>query len=51
VPMELIPFSVHIAGVALTAFGLALIAHDGAVAILAMIFTTTAAVVMIHTLL
>jgi hypothetical protein len=33
--MEFIPFSATFAGVAITAFGLALIAHDGAIAIVA----------------
>jgi hypothetical protein len=36
--MELVPFSANGAGAALTAFGLALIAHDGLVALIAMAF-------------
>jgi hypothetical protein len=36
--MELVPLSANGAGAALTAFGLALIAHDGLVALLAMAF-------------
>jgi len=38
-PMELIPFSATGAGIALVAFGLALIANDGLVALLALGFT------------
>lgn len=38
-PMELIPFTATGAGAAMSAFGLALIAHDGALAILAMVFS------------
>lgn len=37
--MEFVPFSSSIAGVALAAFGLALIAHDGALALLAFVAT------------
>jgi hypothetical protein len=37
--MELIPFSATIAGAVLTAFGLALIAHDGALAVTAFVLT------------
>ena len=33
--MELVPFSAHVAGLALTAFGLALIARDGLLALIA----------------
>ena len=40
--MEFVPFSATIAGAALTAFGLALIAHDGLLAILAFSFTALA---------
>ncbi|WP_193165519.1 exopolysaccharide biosynthesis protein [Microbulbifer hainanensis] len=40
--MEFVPFSATIAGVALTAFGLALIAHDGLLAIMAFSFTALA---------
>ncbi len=35
--MEFIPFSANIAGVAITAFGVALIAHDGVIAIVAIV--------------
>jgi len=38
-PMEVIPFSANIAGAALTAFGLSLIAQDGLVALIAVAFT------------
>lgn len=37
--MEFIPFSVNLAGVALTSFGLALIARDGLLALIAYVFT------------
>lgn len=37
--MEVVPFSANFAGLALTAFGLALIVHDGLVALLAFGFT------------
>ncbi|SHG07283.1 Uncharacterized conserved protein [Microbulbifer donghaiensis] len=37
--MELVPFSATIAGMALTAFGLALVAHDGLLAVIAFAVT------------
>ena len=37
--MEFIPFSVTLAGAALSTFGLALIAHDGLVALCALLLT------------
>jgi hypothetical protein len=37
--MELIPFSANLAGIALFAFGLSLIAHDGLLALVALILT------------
>lgn len=40
-PMELIPFSANLAGAALTAFGLALIAHDGLLALIALAITSS----------
>jgi hypothetical protein len=40
--LELVPFSAHIAGLALTGFGLALIAHDGLVGLLALSLTAGA---------
>lgn len=38
-PMEIVPFTANGAGLALTAFGLALIANDGLIALLALVFT------------
>ena len=38
-PMEVVPFSANIAGAALTAFGLSLIAQDGLLTLLALAFT------------
>lgn len=38
-PMEFVPFTANGAGIALTAFGLALIAKDGLVALVAFLFT------------
>lgn len=47
--MEAIPFSAGGAGAALTAFGLALIAHDGLTALFALIFTvTTGGLILYH---
>lgn len=40
--MELVPFLIHGAGLALTAFGLALIAHDGLFALVAFVVTSFA---------
>lgn len=42
-PMEFVPFTANGAGIALTAFGLALIGRDGFLALLA--FTVTAATI------
>jgi hypothetical protein len=39
--LEVVPFSTHIAGIALTGFGLSLIAHDGLVGILALSLTAS----------
>lgn len=39
-PMELVPFSANLAGLALAAFGLALITRDGLLAIVALLATT-----------
>ena len=39
-PLEIVPFLSSLAGVALTAFGLALISHDGLVELFAIAFTT-----------
>lgn len=40
-PTELVPFSANAAGFALTAYGLALMAQDGLVALIASVFTLT----------
>ncbi len=40
--LEIVPFSAHIAGLALTAFGLALIAHDGLLGLIALAITAGA---------
>jgi hypothetical protein len=37
--MEFIPFSANLAGIALTAFGLSLIAHDGYLTVFALLIT------------
>lgn len=39
--MEVVPMSANLAGAAITAFGLALLAHDGLIAILAIAFSAT----------
>lgn len=49
--MELVPFSANGAGAALTAFGLALIAHDGLVALIAMAFAALTGGIVIFALL
>jgi hypothetical protein len=46
-PMELVPFAATSAGAALTVFALSLIAHDGLVALLALILTSTTAVLVL----
>lgn len=38
-PLEILPFAASTAGAALSAFGLSLIAHDGLLAIIALLFT------------
>ena len=43
--MEVVPFSANLAGIALTAFGLAVIAHDGLLALVA--FTATVAGIVV----
>jgi hypothetical protein len=45
--LELIPFSSSAAGVALSAFGLALVSHDGALALLAYLVTGVTAWLLI----
>jgi hypothetical protein len=49
--MEFVPFSASTAGVALTAFGLSLIAHDGLLALLAFLATATTFGLIVHKLL
>ncbi|WP_111412253.1 exopolysaccharide biosynthesis protein [Billgrantia lactosivorans] len=50
-PMELIPLTVNIAGVALTFFGLAIMARDGLLSILAFLITGTSLFVILYNLL
>lgn len=50
-PMELVPFAASIAGGALTALGLSLIAHDGLLSLIALIFTAAAAAVIVQAVL
>ena len=49
--MELVPFSAHAAGIALTAFGLALIASDGLLALIAFAVTGGTVVLIVYSLL
>ena len=49
--MELVPFSANLAGIALTAFGLAVIAHDGLLALVAFAATIAGVVVIASQLL
>ncbi len=49
--MELVPFSANGAGAALTAFGLSLIARDGLLAIIALVFTASTAGLVIYVLM
>jgi hypothetical protein len=49
--MEVIPFSANLAGIALTAFGLAVIAHDGLLALVAFAATAAGVVVIASQLL
>lgn len=50
-PMELVPFSANAAGIALTALGLALIANDGLVAVVAFLISSVTIGVVIYYLL
>lgn len=50
-PMEFVPFTANGAGIALTAFGLALIARDGLVALLALAFTAATLGAVVYGLL
>jgi hypothetical protein len=47
-PMELVPFAATIAGAALTAFALSLIADDGLLMLIALGFTAGVAVVLVR---
>ena len=49
--MEVVPFSANLAGIALTAFGLAVIAHDGLLALAAFAATAAGLVVIVSQLL
>lgn len=49
--MEIVPFSANLAGAALTAFGLALIARDGLLALLALGFTLATVGLVLYNLL
>lgn len=49
--MEVVPFSANLAGIALTAFGLAVIAHDGLLALVAFAATAAGVVVVASQLL
>jgi hypothetical protein len=49
--MEMVPLSANVAGAAITAFGLALIAHDGLLALLAFAFTATTIGLIVYNLL
>ena len=49
--MEVVPFSANVAGVAICAYGLALIARDGAIAMFAMVFSVGAFVLIARGLL
>jgi len=48
--MEVIPFSANLAGIVITAFGLALLARDGAVALVAMTVAAGTAVLIVYQL-
>ncbi len=50
-PMEFVPFTANGAGIALTAFGLALIARDGLMALLALAFTAATLGAVVYGLL
>lgn len=49
--MEVVPFSANLAGIALTAFGLAVIAHDGLLALVAFAATAAGVAVLVSQLL
>jgi hypothetical protein len=49
--MDFVPFTANVAGLALTAFGLSIIAHDGLLAIGAFVFTMLAVGLLLYRLL
>lgn len=49
--MEVVPFSANVAGIAITAYGLALIAADGAIALFAIAFTAGTFFLIVRNLL
>lgn len=48
--MEVVPFSANVAGIAITAYGLALIARDGVIAIFAILFSAGAFTLIVRNL-
>jgi hypothetical protein len=50
-PMELVPFSANAGGLALAALGLALLASDGLLAVVAYLISTAAIAVVLYFLL
>lgn len=50
-PLEIVPFAATTAGLALTAFGLAVIAHDGLVALVALVLTVGVAGLVVYSFL
>lgn len=50
-PMELVPFTANGAGLALTAFGLALIAHDGLLALFSFVLTAATIGLVVYNLI
>ncbi len=49
--MEVVPLTANVAGAALSAFGLSLIAHDGLLALLAFVFTAVTLGLLVYNLL
>ena len=49
--MEVVPMSANVAGLAITAFGVALIAADGAVALIAIAFSAVTFAIIVYTFL
>lgn len=50
-PLEIVPFAATTAGLALTAFGLSVIAHDGLIALIALVLTAGVAGLVIYSFL